>query len=289
MRGRRGLLSRNISLNISSSPLILDTYPGAAAAYSLRKLRIAYTGAAIRVRRSSDSAEQDIGFDGAGNLDTSALTTFVGAGDGLVTTWYDQSGNARHATQTTVASQPQIVSSGVLATTGGKPSISFVDPGSGATKLSVPVWHAANAPHVWLFSAYKLTSTGNFQCLLGTTPPDHGFLSVHSGSSGVARLATIRGAVSAYNIGSDRTNLFTMISLNANRTNLSGWINGTGGVVGDDTNADFTMPTNYEITDGGYAVSSGNMSVSEMILYASDQSSSRAAIESAINSHYSIY
>ena len=48
------------------------------AAYSLRKLLTAYTGSAIRVRRSSDNTESDIGFDGSGNLDTSALLTFVG-------------------------------------------------------------------------------------------------------------------------------------------------------------------------------------------------------------------
>ena len=32
-----------------------------AAAYSLRRLYASYTGAAIRVRRSSDNAERDIG------------------------------------------------------------------------------------------------------------------------------------------------------------------------------------------------------------------------------------
>ena len=50
-----------------SVPLLLDTYPNAAVAYSLRKLRTAYTGAAIRVRRSSDNAEQDIGFNDFNN------------------------------------------------------------------------------------------------------------------------------------------------------------------------------------------------------------------------------
>ena len=33
---------------------LLDSYSGAAAAYSLRKLKSSYTGSAIRVRRSSD-------------------------------------------------------------------------------------------------------------------------------------------------------------------------------------------------------------------------------------------
>lgn len=284
----RNRMMRGAGYSRAQSPLLLDIYSGAAAAYSLRKLRTAYAGSAIRVRRSSDSAEQDIGFVG-GVLNTASLLSFVGAGDGLVTTWYDQSVNARHATQTTAGNQPQIVSSGVVATTGGKPSISFVDPGSGATKLNVPVWHTVNAPHVWLFSAYMLTSAGSFPYLLGTSPLDQGFLSLHSGLSGVARFATVRGVVSAYNFGSSRTGLFTVISLNANRANLSGWINGTGGVLGADSDTDFVLPINYEITDGGTSATSGNLSVSEMILYASDQSASRAAIESAINSHYSIY
>ena len=47
--------------------LLLDDYPNSAVAYSLRKLRTAYTGAAIRVRRSSDNAEQDIGFNDFNN------------------------------------------------------------------------------------------------------------------------------------------------------------------------------------------------------------------------------
>ena len=83
--------------------LLLDTYPNAAAAYSLRKLRAAYTGNAIKVRRSSDNTEQDIGFSGA-NLDTTALTTFCGSGNGFVTTWYDQSGNSRNVLQSTAVS-----------------------------------------------------------------------------------------------------------------------------------------------------------------------------------------
>jgi hypothetical protein len=96
--------------------LLLDDYPNSAVAYSLRKLRTAYTGAAIRVRRSSDNAEQDINFV-AGDLDTASLLTFCGAGNGFITTWYDQSGNANNATQPTLlASQAQIVSAGTLIT-----------------------------------------------------------------------------------------------------------------------------------------------------------------------------
>ena len=58
--------------------LLLDVYPNAAVAYSLRKLRSGYTGSAIRVRRNVDSLEQDFGFDSSGNLDTNGIINFFG-------------------------------------------------------------------------------------------------------------------------------------------------------------------------------------------------------------------
>jgi hypothetical protein len=92
---------------------VLDDYPSAAAAYSLRLLRSTYTGSAIRVRRASDNTEQNIGFVN-NELDTSSLTTFCSGTDGFITTWYDQSGNGYNATQTTASNQPTIVVSGVF-------------------------------------------------------------------------------------------------------------------------------------------------------------------------------
>jgi hypothetical protein len=91
---------------------LLDDYPNAAAAFSLRKLRRGYTGSCIRVRRASDNSEQNIGFTLFGGLDISALTTFCSGTDGFVKTLYDQSGSANNITQVTSADQPKIVSSG---------------------------------------------------------------------------------------------------------------------------------------------------------------------------------
>ena len=89
--------------------LLLEEYPGAAAAYSLRLLDNTYTGDSIRVRRASDNAEQDIGFDANGDLDTETLLAHCNNSKGYVKTWYDQSGNGNDATQTTTADQPMIV------------------------------------------------------------------------------------------------------------------------------------------------------------------------------------
>jgi hypothetical protein len=107
-----------------AATLLLDLYgDNIEAAYSLRKLRAGYTGAAIRVRRTPDNTEQDIGFDSNGDLDTSALTTFVGSGSAHIQTWYDQSTNANHAVQNTSGQQPHIVYNGTIKTHGGKPAV----------------------------------------------------------------------------------------------------------------------------------------------------------------------
>lgn len=102
---------------------LIDAITTSNCAYSLRQLSSSATNC-IRVRRSSDNTEQDIGFT-SDVLDTSSLTSFVGANDGFITKWYDQSGNNVDAAQATAANQPKIVNSGSVLTEGGKPAISF--------------------------------------------------------------------------------------------------------------------------------------------------------------------
>jgi len=118
----------------------LDTVTSAAAAYSLRKLRSAYTGSAIRVRRSSDSTEQDIGFTSGGNLDSTSLLDFVGTGSGYIKTWYDQSGNGKDVSQTTTSKQPRIVNGGILETMNNRPAVRFISTSSTTlTTTSAPL------------------------------------------------------------------------------------------------------------------------------------------------------
>ena len=108
----------------ASRYLVLDRYSAITAAYSLRLLKSSYTGSpAIRIRRSSDNSETDIGFTSSGDLDEAALIAFTGSGDGFVRTWYDQSGNNNHAINTNVATQPQLVFAGVVNKMNGRPSL----------------------------------------------------------------------------------------------------------------------------------------------------------------------
>jgi hypothetical protein len=100
-----------------------DAIPNIVTAYSTRRLLTAYTGSLLRIRRSSDNAEQDFGYDGSGNLDTAAVATFIGAGSGNIMTWYDQSGSGHNATQATHAERPLYVASGQ----NGRPVLRFDD------------------------------------------------------------------------------------------------------------------------------------------------------------------
>lgn len=113
------------------SPLLLNTVRGSVAAYGMRKLRANYNGPAFRVRRSSDNAELDIGFDGQ-DINVSALSSFIGANSGYIAKWYDQSGNDKHAIQGTTGSQPRIVNAGTIDTQNNKPSCFF----GGGTSLA---------------------------------------------------------------------------------------------------------------------------------------------------------
>lgn len=106
------------------STFLLDTYTGASAAYSFRKLRSNYTGNCVRVRRSSDNTEQDFGFVN-NYLDTAGIRLFVTTNNGFITVWYEQTGNGYNMANATATEQPSIMNAGVFRTINGKPAIYF--------------------------------------------------------------------------------------------------------------------------------------------------------------------
>lgn len=104
--------SRNRNFGVSAFAGAYDAIPSIVAAYGMRRLRTLYTDYILRIRRDSDNDELDIGAIANGDLDTAAIATFIGGGSGYIVNWYDQSGNAYTAAQTTAASQPLYVASG---------------------------------------------------------------------------------------------------------------------------------------------------------------------------------
>ena len=262
----------------SSYAYLLDDYSGAAAAYSLRLLRSAYTGSAIRVRRESDNTEQDIGFV-SNELDTSALTTFCSGTNGFVKTWYDQSGNGYDATQSTASNQPQIVSSGSVILENSKPSVRF----DGSNDY---------------MDASGVT-TGNPKSIFIATK----FESLLSSEKVIFDSITTTQAI-LYKAGTDQISLgfgsFTLTSYTAttnyilysilqNGSTSNAFIDSTNQIL---TNTNLGTNAFNGLRIGavrGTANLFYNGIVSEFIVYGSNESSNRTGIETNINDFYSIY
>jgi hypothetical protein len=130
----------------------LDDYTsGMVSAHSvIRRLLTSYEGSLVRIRRSSDDAEQDIGVTGVGLLDTTAITSFVGANSAYVTTVYDQSGNSRNYLQATASLQPRLVNAGTLETNSGQPAIFNISASN--TRLAMA---SAVSVRTWIATAYQ--------------------------------------------------------------------------------------------------------------------------------------
>jgi hypothetical protein len=137
-----GATGNAIRITRNNGSQILDlTTQNVKVAYSLRKLKAAYAGNAIQVRRSYDNTTRDIGFTSTGLLDEATLISFVtNSGtltgtsvNGFVSIWYDQSGNGNNVSNTTLSQQPKIMTNGTIVRWNGAPTVMFVK--SSQTKL----------------------------------------------------------------------------------------------------------------------------------------------------------
>lgn len=271
-----------IGLNITNQRGIgglLNTYSGAAAAYSLRTVNTSYSGGVVRVRRSSDNAEQDFK---SYEITNGSLTSFCGVGDGFVTIWYDQSNNANNATQTTAASQPKIVSAGSLVLENGKPALDF-----------------DGVDHYFFTADYILELSANPASLLVVIKAANSQYMIAEADQIVSYSSNyifggVKGAevlwVNSTLFGSAIPMTQTIAGFDYDGTNFQAYINGvTSGSSGTATvNAEAGARTSIGArADGTSSFFTGKMQ--EIIAYKSDQSANRTGIEANINAHYGIY
>jgi hypothetical protein len=275
----------------SSYAYLLDTYSGAAAAYSLRKLRSAYTGNAIRVRRASDNTEQNIGF--VNNvLDTSSLTSFCSGTNGFVTTWYDQSGNGYNATQTTAANQPQIVSSGSVILENGKPAVQF----DGINDVLIYNGLVYTTNTVFATAVVLDNSSATFANIISQNSG-----SPQIGRSGILGIddSTPRKSTYFFNNGTSYTNKsFGTIAnltqtLMTNYSQSNNYFNALNGGSGnnDISGQSFTPASTNGFAIGATPTNQGFFTgkIQEANIWNSDQSANKTGIEDNVNDFYSIY
>jgi len=265
----------------SSFTGLLDTYTGAAAAYSLRLLRTAYTGDAIEVRRASDNTTQDIGFVN-NELDVTSLESFCSGTDGFVTTWYDQSGNGNDAEQTTASAQPQIVSSGSVITENGKPALDF--DGSNDYLRSINTFAVGTSNRTYFHVLKANTSTeilyayGNFSATGAYwSHAAHSVVGVNGGNKFWA------------NAPQTSQSLSVLESLGTNVTDVDFYLNSNLQTSTSSVSAVINTATTDIFIGNNTLTSYLNGVIQELVFYNSDESSNRTGIETNINSHYNIY
>lgn len=256
--------------------LLLDDYTGAYYAWSVaRKLRTAYSGALIRVRRSNDNSELDIGFNGSNELDTAALNTFVGSNNAFIVTKYDQSGNGRNWTQATAGKQPRIMNAGVLDTENGKPCAVYINNIDQMFLTGIVLTGITSA---MLFYTFKLTLSGS---------------NIHNGSgnnSGSAWLtAFINGDNTSPSQNSGTLSYYkngTIISGATRNTLYNNFINSPS--IMTIKNINFTgIGWTTLIADGYGTGNNFRGTFSEDIMY-STQTNSQSGIENNIKAFYGI-
>ena len=266
---RRGVIGGGGSSGGGSFTGLLDTYSGAAAAYSLRQLSSTYSGDAIVVRRASDNTTQNIGFVN-NELDTATLESFCSGTDGFVTTWYDQSGNGNDAVNATASQQPKIVSSGSTILENGKAVIEFANDAnflqnttfSGGSVYSV---FATNKfiDNFYMYALSVADARNGFR--------NNGSTSFLRGTTDISYAQTLPTSQMLFSIFQDSTSAI--------------YNNGTLKVSGSNGSDNMQYIT---LSSRDQSVSGGNK-MQEFILYDSNQSSNRTGIETNINSYYSIY
>lgn len=287
-----------VARHISIPGYLLNDFPNAAVAYSLRLLKADYEGSAIRVRRNSDDAEQDIGFINR-VLDTTSLLTFIfDGGDGVsgyVTKWYDQSGNGRDLVQATEANQMIIVDEGVLIENGGNPAIEGLSASYMRTSQTAFMSLATHSD----FFAFKQTTPVNNAGILIWEPSigdDYGQNDAFDTETSVSplNLGIAGGAGIAYTMSATGSStLYQLVSHIISSGSGEAWQNGTS--IGTDSHGGFTTMGGSLLLGARFLGSVINTTYSfqgyfqEMIVYASDQSANRTGIQDNINSFYSIF
>jgi hypothetical protein len=254
---------------------LLDTYGGAAAAYSVRLLSSAWSGeSCVRVRvDTTGQPEYNIGFVN-NELDTATLEGHCTGGlDAYVVTWYDQSGNGNDVAQTTASDQPKIVSGGSTILENGKPTIYF----DGVNDWLVNNDTISASSNYWVFYARNLRASSG----------DYVF------DSAIGRLVLERTYNNAYFDGGFKG---TAISSGNHLVHFELVSPSSGAIYEDGTNTQSGLPYTQTAISSENAIgaryfsgNNANINMQEFIIYNTDQSSNRTGIETNINDYYSIY
>lgn len=202
-------------------------------------------------------------------------TTTGESGLGFVTAFYDQSGNGNHATQATASAQPKIVNAGALVTENGLAAIKFdgvddfitSDLSGSAISDSYFVMNYENDSNAMSYTDLYSNSNTRYSPYVKSS----------EGSS----------AVSGYGSPSYYVNS-NLVTITTRTEAFNEFSSGKGQILRVDQGADTStwQDLQFGFWFSGFTYSG---TLQEWVIYDTDKSGNREAIEANINDHYTIY
>jgi len=262
------------------SAFLLDTYTGAAAGYSVRRIASSATNL-MRIREDSGDTETDIGYDSNGDLDTAAIASHCGTANGFVVSWVDQSGNSNNAGQSTFSNQPKIYDGTAVITEGTRPAIEFDKTNDQNLRLA-NTSYLTNTNNMGFFTVCKSTSSPySFTCAAV----------ISNVNTYYVLLANQTARVTYHGIQNTDTNdfnhnLFSVYADNAS-SDVKGYVNGSQLISTTPTSQ--TAQQDLFIGRLGTLASTGwDGTIQEVIVWDTSTKSNHIAIESDIDTYFSI-
>ena len=283
---------------------------GVDAAYSVRRLFNEYNGPLMRVRRSSDNVELDIGYTKFNLLDTVSILNFCGINTGTVVAWYDQSGNGYTAGVNNVAygvSYPVICSGGGVSRlqpggigAGDIPGIDFDSSSGLITSTALPDF---NYDSVFVVESHldtglldsknqRIYSKRNSDILLSVLQPGAGFVqNTYTYKRGNASLSVTTVPSQTFLLTKniiDVTNVTTFsVEIRGNNV-LQPYSQSSSGAPQNNAGFALGIGTNVNnVPPAGGNYFSGR--ISELVIYNTDMQVYRQAIISNMNYYYNTF
>jgi len=290
---------------------ILDVFPNVSGAYSVRRVRSAYTGACLVARRTvgATTVTANVFFDSnnaltlnspitiaTGSSSSTTLGQFCAASgftnpDGIaanqslfVSEWKDQSTNGNHMTMATATFQPRLVNAGVIETMTGS--------GTGRTAINSDWTTYAGLTKTTtfngrtFFSVAKINTLTTTNILFGGASPVTFMFYDGSGAGYNGIGLFVAGGIRSLSGGDLNAHIGYM---NIRSGNVYGAKDGDGeALIGSTTSTDVATRALMNRGDGVSSTAFRGLA-SEILIFTNDESASYVGIRNNINAYYGIY